>query len=52
MKMRDSDEDIGTSFPIDGVSFGAIASGIKKTNRKDLLLIALKEGCVLAGVFT
>ena len=37
---------------IKGVSLGIAAAGIKKSNRKDLLVIALDEGAQIAGVFT
>lgn len=37
---------------INGVSLGIAAAGIKKSNRKDLLVIALDEGAQVAGVFT
>jgi len=37
---------------IKGVSLGIAAAGIKKSNRKDLLVIALDEGAQVAGVFT
>jgi glutamate N-acetyltransferase/amino-acid N-acetyltransferase len=39
-------------LPIKGVSLGIAAAGIKKSNRKDLLVIALDEGAQVAGVFT
>ena len=39
-------------LPIKGVSLGITAAGIKKSNRKDLLVIALDEGAQIAGVFT
>jgi glutamate N-acetyltransferase/amino-acid N-acetyltransferase len=38
--------------PVAGVRLGAAAAGIKKPGRKDLLLIALDPGAVVAGVFT
>ncbi|MCX7184173.1 MAG: bifunctional glutamate N-acetyltransferase/amino-acid acetyltransferase ArgJ [Nitrosospira sp.] len=37
---------------IKGVSLGIAAAGIKKSDRKDLLVIALDEGAQVAGVFT
>lgn len=39
-------------LPVKGVSLGIAAAGIKKTNRKDLLVIALDKGTKVAGVFT
>ena len=38
--------------PIAGVQLGIARAGIRKANRKDLLLIALDEGARVAGVFT
>jgi glutamate N-acetyltransferase/amino-acid N-acetyltransferase len=38
--------------PIAGVRLGTARAGIRKANRKDLLLIALDEGARVAGVFT
>jgi glutamate N-acetyltransferase/amino-acid N-acetyltransferase len=38
--------------PIAGVRLGTAQAGIRKANRKDLLLIALDEGARVAGVFT
>lgn len=38
--------------PIAGVKLGAIASGIRYKNRKDLLLMECAEGTSVAGVFT
>lgn len=38
--------------PISGVRLGAIEAGFKYKNRPDLLLVALDEGTVAAGVFT
>src|SRR4051812_6008855 len=35
-----------------GVRVGFAKAGIRKPNRKDLLLLALDEGCRVAGVFT
>jgi glutamate N-acetyltransferase/amino-acid N-acetyltransferase len=37
---------------ISGVRLGIARAGIRKPNRKDLLLVALDEGCRVAGVFT
>jgi glutamate N-acetyltransferase/amino-acid N-acetyltransferase len=38
--------------PIPGIKLGIAEAGIKKRNRKDLLVIALDEGAHVAGVFT
>ncbi len=37
---------------ITGVSLGIAQAHVRKPNRKDLLVIALDEGCRVAGVFT
>jgi glutamate N-acetyltransferase/amino-acid N-acetyltransferase len=39
-------------LPIPGIKLGIAEAGIKKRNRKDLLVIALDEGTHVAGVFT
>ncbi len=39
-------------LPVAGVSLGVAEAGIRKKNRKDLLLIRLDEGALVAGVFT
>ncbi len=38
--------------PVAGVSLGIAEAGIKRENRKDLLVIKLDEGATVAGVFT
>jgi glutamate N-acetyltransferase/amino-acid N-acetyltransferase len=38
--------------PVAGVRLGVAAAGIKHAGRKDLLLVALDPGAVVAGVFT
>ena len=37
---------------IAGVRLGIAKAGLRKPNRKDLLLVALDEGSRVAGVFT
>ena len=37
---------------ISGINLSTAESGLKYNNRKDLALIALDEGAVVAGVFT
>ncbi|MCC7083102.1 MAG: bifunctional glutamate N-acetyltransferase/amino-acid acetyltransferase ArgJ [Burkholderiales bacterium] len=44
--------DAHTLAPIDGVSLGVARANIRKPDRKDLLLVELREGAVVAGVFT
>jgi glutamate N-acetyltransferase/amino-acid N-acetyltransferase len=39
-------------LPVAGVSLGTAEAGIKRANRKDLLVIKLDEGATVAGVFT
>ncbi len=39
-------------LPVDGVTLGIAEAGIKKPNRKDLLVMRLDEGAKTAGVFT
>jgi glutamate N-acetyltransferase/amino-acid N-acetyltransferase len=42
----------GSLLPVEGVSLGIAEAGIKRPNRKDLLVIQLDEGATVAGVFT
>jgi len=39
-------------LPVKGVRLGVTEAGIRKSGRKDLLLVALAEGSKVAGVFT
>ena len=39
-------------FPVAGVRLGIAEAGIRKLNRRDLVLLALDPGCRVAGVFT
>jgi glutamate N-acetyltransferase/amino-acid N-acetyltransferase len=39
-------------LPVAGVSLGVAEAGIRKTGRKDLLVMKLAEGAQVAGVFT
>jgi len=39
-------------FPVAGVELGVATAGIKKPNRKDLLVMRLAPGAAVAGVFT
>jgi glutamate N-acetyltransferase/amino-acid N-acetyltransferase len=39
-------------LPVAGVALGIAQAGIRKANRRDLLLIRLDEGAAVAGVFT
>jgi len=42
----------GELLPVPGVMLGTAEAGIKRPNRKDLLVIKLDEGATVAGVFT
>jgi glutamate N-acetyltransferase/amino-acid N-acetyltransferase len=42
----------GSLLPVAGVSLGTAEAGIKRADRKDLLVIKLEEGATVAGVFT
>jgi glutamate N-acetyltransferase/amino-acid N-acetyltransferase len=44
--------DAKTLLPVSGVALGVTEAGIRKQNRKDLLVIALDDGARVAGVFT
>ncbi|HET6491545.1 MAG TPA: bifunctional glutamate N-acetyltransferase/amino-acid acetyltransferase ArgJ [Burkholderiales bacterium] len=39
-------------LPVPGIDLGVAEAGIRKPNRKDLLVIRLREGVRVAGVFT
>ncbi|MBI4742130.1 MAG: bifunctional glutamate N-acetyltransferase/amino-acid acetyltransferase ArgJ [Betaproteobacteria bacterium] len=39
-------------YPVAGVRIGIAEAGIRKTDRRDLTLLALDPGCRVAGVFT
>jgi glutamate N-acetyltransferase/amino-acid N-acetyltransferase len=39
-------------FPVAGVRLGIAEAGIRKADRRDLMLLALAPGCTVAGVFT
>ena len=41
-----------SSFPVAGIRLAAVAAGIKKMNRRDLVIIEIAEGASVAGVFT
>ena len=42
----------GELLPVAGVELGTAEAGIKRADRKDLLVIRLDEGAAVAGVFT
>lgn len=42
----------GPLLPVDGVSIGVCCAGIKKPNRRDLVVFKLAPGTRVAGVFT
>ncbi len=39
-------------LPVKGVALGVAAAGVRKANRRDLLLMRLAQGATVAGVFT
>jgi glutamate N-acetyltransferase/amino-acid N-acetyltransferase len=39
-------------FPVAGIELGIAMAGVRKANRKDLLLVRLAPGATVAGVFT
>jgi len=39
-------------LPVNGVALGVAEAGVRKANRKDLLVMRLAEGATVAGVFT
>ena len=44
--------DPATLHPVPGVRLGTTMAGVRKPNRRDLVLLALDEGAAVAGVFT
>jgi glutamate N-acetyltransferase/amino-acid N-acetyltransferase len=52
MAVKLSAPDPAALLPVAGVSLGTAAAGIRKTGRSDLLVIAVREGASVAGVFT
>ncbi len=44
--------DPSTLAPVAGVQLGIAEAGIRKANRKDLVVVTLAEGSAVAGVFT
>src|SRR3954447_16783234 len=39
-------------YPVPGVELGVAMAGVRKANRKDLLVVRLAPGSAVAGVFT
>jgi glutamate N-acetyltransferase / amino-acid N-acetyltransferase len=52
MAVNLSAPDPSALHPVKGVRLGIAEAGIRKANRKDLLLMALDDGARVAGVFT
>ena len=52
MPVNLSAPDPATLHPVPGVRLGVAMAGIRKANRRDLVVIALDEGSAAAGVFT
>src|SRR6476646_11002337 len=44
--------DPGHLHPVPGVDLGVAMAGVRKANRKDLLVMRLAPGAAVAGVFT
>jgi glutamate N-acetyltransferase/amino-acid N-acetyltransferase len=44
--------DSASLWPVDGVELGWAEAGIRKPDRKDLLVVSIAEGANVAGVFT
>ncbi len=44
--------DPSTLLPVPGVRIGVAMAGVRKANRRDLVVFALDEGTAVAGVFT
>src|SRR5258708_10278849 len=44
--------DHATMLPVKGARLGVAEAGIRKANRKDLMLMTLSKGTRVAGVFT
>jgi glutamate N-acetyltransferase/amino-acid N-acetyltransferase len=44
--------DPATLFAVPGVRIGTAMAGVRKANRRDLVVFALDEGTAVAGVFT
>jgi glutamate N-acetyltransferase/amino-acid N-acetyltransferase len=52
MAVNLSAPDPATLLPVKGVRLGVAEAGIRKANRKDLMLMTLSKGTRVAGVFT
>ena len=52
MPVNLSAPDLHALLPVPGVRIGVAMAGVRKPNRRDLVLFALDEGSVVAGVFT
>ncbi len=52
MAVNLSPPDPSQLFPVKGLSLGIAEAGVRKANRKDLLLMRLAPGASVAGVFT
>jgi glutamate N-acetyltransferase/amino-acid N-acetyltransferase len=52
MPVNLSAPDPQTLLPVPGVRIGVAMAGVRKANRRDLVVFALDEGSLVAGVFT
>ncbi len=52
MPVGPSPPDPASLLPVGGIRIGVAEAGVRKANRKDLVLIAVDAGAAVAGVFT
>ena len=52
MPVNFTSPDPGSLYPVPGLRIGTTMAGIRKPNRRDLVLFQLDEGSAVAGVFT
>jgi glutamate N-acetyltransferase/amino-acid N-acetyltransferase len=52
MPVNLSAPDPGSLHPIDGIELGIAMAGVRKANRRDLLVVKIAPGSSVAGVFT
>ena len=44
--------DPASLYPVAGVALGTAMAGVRKANRRDVLVVAIDPGAAVAGVFT
>jgi len=52
MAVNLSAPDPASLYPVGGIKLGVAQAGVRKANRKDLVLVTIAEGARVAGVFT